>query len=215
MRTQWFQNKKVLKLINIAQIVIILVWLGYLFIFTRLKYRVVGFFIGSSYPGLWGLPIRPSLDSPEHLICKVHFYISLPIILLYRIWVYPRLNSSIKNDIRNPQFRFISLITLLFIQLLTQFLLFRKTFIIVDETSYPYPVYITRVEYNGSFANLEAAAIIQIKILFITGGILYLALFLSTIKMVIIQYIRRKKDLKKNMKEILTDHENLMTDLKN
>ncbi len=233
MKTQRFQNKKVLISIIIAQILIILVWLGYLSFFTRYKYRVVGFNFGYGLPYLaskhtitygilssqlfyvLGIQIYPGMTNPGYLIFKTHIFISLPILLLYRIWIYGRLNSEDKKNLKNLQFAFISLSTLLLFQTLTQFLLFKKIFPVIDETTNSFPVYIWRAEYNDSFENLATVAISQANILFISGAILYFTLLVSIIKTIIIPYIQKKIYLKKNMKEIVTEHEKLITNLKN
>lgn len=214
MRMQWFQNKKMLKLINVAQILIILGWLIFLTFFTEYKYRIVGLFFGDALLRLFGLPIPSAFDRPGHFINKIHIFFSLPIILLYRIWIYRKLNNGKEINIKNQQFGFISLSTILIIQILAQLLIFKKNYIIVDGTSFLFPIYITIPKYNPNSDILISAAICQVKILFITGGILYFAVILSIIKTVIIPYIKKKEKLKKKMNEILNEHENLITDLK-
>jgi len=216
MKIKWFQNKKILISITIAQTLLILIWLGYLSFFTEYKYKVVGFYFEEYYQNikiLFGISITPCTHNPGYLIIKAYIYIGLPILLLYRIWIYKRLNS--KKNIKNLQFGFMALSTLLLIQILTQLLLFKNVFPIIDETTNSFPVYIWRVEYNGSFENLATVAISQANILLISGVILYLALLVSIIRTVFIPHIQKKIYLKKNMKEIVTEHEKLITNLKN
>ena len=232
MKTKWFQNKKILMSINITQILLIFSWLGYLLFFTTYKYKVIQFFFSDShyilnsrltshYPFddlniyyVLGICIEPYAGNPGYLILKAFLFFGLPILILYRIWIYRRLNS--KKIIKNLQFGFIALSTLLLIQTLTQFLLFKKIFPVIDETTNSFPVYIWYGGlYNGSHDMFNSLAISQAKIFIYSGAILYFAAFVSISKTVIIPYIQKKKYLKKNMKEIASEHEKLITNLKN
>ena len=191
MKTQWFQNKKILISIIIAQILVIIGWLYYLSRYTGHIYRVVVFTFGNDYPIIFGISINPNMGSIEHLIFQAHIFISLPILLLYRIWIFKqRLNNQ--RNIKNLQFALISLSTILLIQTLTQLLLVRKIYPEIYKIINDTPVYIWSVEYNGSFANLAAVAFTQARIFLYSGAILYLAAFVSMIKTVFIPYFQKK-----------------------